>query len=222
MSVTFWERDTAYKRRIRLIVPLVLAGYAALFLSAGRVRYEDIPRFVGWKGELELLPEITVIPELESVAAEPAPRTGVVNETVALDLTPRGEVREEAPATIETPVKPRIAELAGEGTQPVRSLERTGHRAPSYSETYVILKMVKPVYPPYERAQGIEGNVTVELLVDEQGMVAHANVLSTVGPVSFEQAALDAVHQFLFEPPTENGRPTTYWVRFLIKFRISE
>jgi TonB family protein len=46
--------------------------------------------------------------------------------------------------------------------------------------------------------------------------------LSTVGPVSFEQSALDAVRQFLFQPPTENGQPTSMWVRFLIKFRISE
>lgn len=221
MPATFWERDAAYKRRIRLILPIVLVVYAAVFLSTGHLRYEDIPRYVGWRGELQLLPEITVIPELESVEAEPAPREAVVEQTVALDLTPTGEVRDEEPANLEAAVKPRVSEV-GEGTQPIRSLERVGHRAPSYSETYVILKMVKPVYPPYERAEGIEGNVTLELLVDEQGMVATVNVLSTVGPVSFEESALDAARQFQFQPPTENGKPATYWVRFLIKFRITD
>jgi TonB family protein len=221
MSATFWQRDAAYKRRIRLIVPAVLAAYAALFLAAGSVRYEDIPRYVGWRGELELLPEITVVPEVASIEAEPAPREEVVRETVALDLTPRGEVETDQPPPVEAEPKPRIAEAA-EGTQEVRSIARVGQRELSYSDVYVILKMVKPVYPPYERMQGIEGNVTVELMVDEYGMVAIANVLSSAGSVNFEQSALDAVRQFLFQPPTENGQPTQIWVRFLIKFRISE
>lgn len=221
MAVTFWQRDAAYKRRIRLIVPLVLAGYATLFLATGSVRYEDIPRYVGWRGELELLPEITVMPEIASVEAEPAPREDVVQETVALDLTPRGEVETDQPPPVLAEPKPRIAEAA-EGTQEVRSIARPGQREPSYSDVYVILKMVKPVYPPFERAQGIEGNVTVELMIDEYGMVAIANVLSTVGPVSFEESALEAVRQFVFQPPTEHGQPTSMWVRFLIKFRISE
>jgi TonB family protein len=42
-----------------------------------------------------------------------------------------------------------------------------------------------------------------------------------MGPDAFADAALAAVRQFIFEPPTENGKPTTIWVRLRVKFRIS-
>lgn len=91
----------------------------------------------------------------------------------------------------------------------------------AYSETYVILRAVKPAYPEHERERSIEGAVTVELLVDTEGNVAHADVLELVGPESFSKAALDAVRQFEFQPPVENGEASTMWIKFVIKFRIN-
>jgi TonB family protein len=63
--------------------------------------------------------------------------------------------------------------------------------------------------------------VTVEMRVDENGLVVEANALSTMGPDSFAESALEAVRQFVFEPPTENGKPKSIWVRLRIKFRIN-
>jgi TonB family protein len=90
-----------------------------------------------------------------------------------------------------------------------------------YSEAYIILRAVKPKYPEHERERGVEGSVTVELLVDEQGMVANANVLDQVGPDSFRTSALEAVRQFEFQAPIEHGEPSTMWIKFVIKFRIN-
>ncbi len=90
-----------------------------------------------------------------------------------------------------------------------------------YSETYIILRAVQPRYPDHERERGIEGSVTVELLVNELGTVSDANVLELVGPISFQNSALDAVRQFEFQPPIENGLPMPMWIKFLIKFRIN-
>jgi TonB family protein len=90
----------------------------------------------------------------------------------------------------------------------------------SYSETYIILHAVQPQYPEHERERSIEGSVTVELLVDEQGLVANANVLELVGPESFRRSALEAVRQFEFQAPIENGVPSTMWIKFVIKFQI--
>jgi TonB family protein len=50
--------------------------------------------------------------------------------------------------------------------------------------------------------------------------VEKATVLSSLGPVSFQDSALDAVQQFVFQPPVENGKATSMWIKFLIKFRI--
>lgn len=221
MSASFWERDAAYRRRIGIIVPVVLAAYAILFLVTNEIRYEDIPRFIGWRGELEVLPEITVVPEVESIEAVPAPAEEVVRETVALDLATKGDVPDEPAPAVQPEVSPRVIEPA-EGKAEIRSMDRPGQRAAaSYTDHFALIKGVEPVYPVFERDQGIEGMVTVEMKVDENGLVVEANVLSTMGPDSFAESALDAVRQFVFEPPTENGQPTTIWVRLRIKFRIS-
>jgi periplasmic protein TonB len=115
------------------------------------------------------------------------------------------------------------------GSEPIGDIEARGAMSQplhvthpgAYSQTYIILRAVKPLYPEHERERSIEGAVTVELLVDTEGNVAHADVLELVGPESFSKAALDAVRQFEFQPPVENGEATTMWIKFVIKFRIN-
>lgn len=230
MPASFWERDAEYRRRIYLIVPFVLAAYTILFFATGRIQYEDIPRFIGWKGELEVLPEITVLPELATMEAEPRPNQETSSETVALDLAAKGDVMAAGDKPSATPaegtgteVQPRPVTHPAHGNAEIRSMDNPGHRSPaSYSDTFALIRAVEPVYPMDARRDGIEGMVTVEMLVDENGFVAEANVLSLMGPDSFGDAALYAVRQFLFEPPTENGQPTQIWVRLRIKFRITD
>jgi TonB family protein len=162
-----------------------------------------------------------VVPTVGSIETEPAPREKSVRETVALDLWRKGDVPTEpkpapAPATEAQPVVD-----PGQGNAQFRSMDRPGERETAYTEDFALIKAVEPVYPPLERSEGIEGTVTVEMLVDEYGMVVEANVLSIMGPDSFAESALHAVRQFVFDPPKENGQPKRIWVRLRIKFRIS-
>ena len=60
----------------------------------------------------------------------------------------------------------------------------------------------------------------MELLVNEQGFVENAAIVSAVGPASFREATLRAVRQFVFLPPVEDGKPLAMWIKFIIKFRI--
>jgi len=237
MPASFWERDAAYRKRLSVIVPFVLVAYAVLFVVTNQIEYEDIPRVIGWRGELEVLPEITVVPALESIESEPEARARGAREdkeTVALDLAPRGDVQGEPAHEAKPQVKTHSVGTeegneasgegtaeTGEGTAQIRSMDKPGHREGAYTDHFALIKAVTPVYPQHERDQGIEGMVTVEMLVDESGMVVEANALSTMGPDTFADAALSAVRQFIFEPPTENGKPTTIWVRLRVKFRIS-
>ena len=112
-----------------------------------------------------------------------------------------------------------LTDIAARGTSRGEPINLT-HNG-SYSETYIILRAIQPRYPDHERERGIEGSVTVELLVNELGTVSDANVIELVGPMSFQNSALDAVRQFEFQPPIENGLPTPMWIKFLIKFRIN-
>ena len=62
-----------------------------------------------------------------------------------------------------------------------------------------------PVYPPFARAQGQEGMVVIDALIDASGRVTEAKVVS--GPFLLQQAALDAVRQWKYQPARLNGQP---------------
>jgi len=215
-----WENESSYRRRLLTILPLVLLMLAGRVFVTRHMAPSDVYKYVGWRGELELMPEITVIPDTPAPDATPAERAEKPEMTVALDLADAPGEFESNPPRIETETDRKIAP-AFDDLADVPSVRSEERRPVSYSDKYVILRMVKPQYPPRELAEGIEGNVTVELLVDERGHVDQANVLARLGPESFQEEALKAARQFEFQPPTDaRGRPTTMWVKFLIKFRV--
>jgi protein TonB len=67
-----------------------------------------------------------------------------------------------------------------------------------------VVHRVPPIYPPEAKANGIEGTVVVEVLVDKQGNVARAKIMS--GPKILADAAVEAIKAWKFEPATSQGR----------------
>ena len=214
------ERDALYHRRLAVITTIVVIGAAAALVGGQRWIHRADPAMVGWRGEMELLPELTIEPEVVTAEAsqeeQPRPRKQALVIPAA-----------EKPSDFQVSRTPDV--VATDEINPdvdargvARSEKVPRSRPVSYSETYVILRTVKPKYPDHERYNNIEGSVTVELLVDEQGMVAQANALNLVGPMSFQDAALEAVRQFVFQPPIVDGEPSTMWIKFIIKFRLND
>ncbi|MDH3197888.1 MAG: energy transducer TonB [Candidatus Krumholzibacteria bacterium] len=216
MKHSCWERDEAYRRRLRVVTPIAVLLVAALFLTSDRVSFQDLEQHIGWKGELRMLPEITIIAEEELEPSEEHRQALQAMRSFDIEL-PEGadfaaslnEGRAEDDAPVEVPE-----------FDPFDLPTVEARREAPYSQDFVLLKMVEPVYPPEALRAGMEGHVTVELLVDEQGRVAHVTVLSALGPKSFQDASLLAVRQFLFQPPMDRGVPTPMWIKFRIKFRI--
>ena len=68
-----------------------------------------------------------------------------------------------------------------------------------------------PVYPAQAKAQGLQGDVVVRYNVTAQGMVVEAEVVSSNPPGIFDNAALDAVNSWRFNPPVIDGvaQPST-------------
>jgi protein TonB len=56
----------------------------------------------------------------------------------------------------------------------------------------------------------------VELHINEQGAVADARILRSRPP--FDQAALDAVRQWRYEPLVFNGAPTSFIMSAVVNF----
>jgi protein TonB len=77
---------------------------------------------------------------------------------------------------------------------------------------------VKPVYPEDARAAKVEGAVIIEAVIDKLGKVQDARVLQSVPML--DQAAIDAVRQWQFEPTVIEGRPRPVIMTVTVNFRL--
>jgi protein TonB len=78
-----------------------------------------------------------------------------------------------------------------------------------------------PNYPRRARRKGYEGNVILEVLVDEQGNVMELKLFKSSGYKSLDQSALSSVRKWLFQPGTRNGKAAQMWVRVPIRFKLN-
>jgi bla regulator protein blaR1 len=73
-------------------------------------------------------------------------------------------------------------------------------------------------YPPILRDAGIGGVVMVYFFIDEEGVVAEAQVKQPSGHQALDQAAVRAARQFRFSPALNQGEPVPVWVQIPIRF----
>lgn len=78
---------------------------------------------------------------------------------------------------------------------------------------------VAPVYPKLAVKAGVEGVVIIEATLDERGRVTNATVLRGV-PI-LDQAALDAVRQWVYTPTLLDGVPTPVIMTVTVTFRLT-
>lgn len=78
---------------------------------------------------------------------------------------------------------------------------------------------LRALYPEAARREGIEGDVRLELLVDERGEVAEARLLQRAGH-GFDEVAPDAARRIRFEPAQRGGRPVAVRIQWTLKFRL--
>lgn len=82
------------------------------------------------------------------------------------------------------------------------------------------IDVVSPLYPPRCRRLGIEGVVRVRVLVGERGRPLEVVVGRSSGDPSLDEAALDAVRKWRFEPAKRDGTPIRAWAIVPIEFRL--
>jgi TonB family protein len=81
-----------------------------------------------------------------------------------------------------------------------------------------LVKQVTPVYPEDARKQGIEGTVVLELTTDVEGKVQEAKVLRSIP--ALDQAAIDAVKQWVYEPMIIEGKPKPFVFTVTVRFAL--
>lgn len=81
------------------------------------------------------------------------------------------------------------------------------------------IKHVSPVYPPDAKEAGIEGIVILEAVIDKEGKVARADIVRSIPEL--DQAALDAVLQWEFEPTYIKGKAVAVRMTVTINFTLA-
>lgn len=74
-------------------------------------------------------------------------------------------------------------------------------------------------YPEAAKAEGIEGTVFVQFVVDETGNVIDERVLRSLSP-EIDAEALRVIRQARFEPGTQRGEPVKVRFSLPIKFKL--
>jgi protein TonB len=78
-----------------------------------------------------------------------------------------------------------------------------------------------PVYPPMAKMQRVEGTVSVEVLVDENGAVRDTRFIKRVPQnVGLNEAAMTAAQQAKFRPATKSGVRVKMWYTLTFPFKL--
>jgi TonB family protein len=96
-----------------------------------------------------------------------------------------------------------------------------GHGGESGGQPTPFPANISPPYPPEALARGVEGKVTLRVLVGEDGNVRSARVEFSSGDVALDQSALTTVRdQWHFEPARRAGMAVEMEVRVPINFHL--
>lgn len=79
-----------------------------------------------------------------------------------------------------------------------------------------------PAYPAAARRRGIQGDVLLEVLVDEAGQPVRVSLKQGSGHASLDQAAMRAVQDWRFQPARRGGQPIIALALVPVRYRLTE
>jgi TonB family protein len=122
-------------------------------------------------------------------------------------------VASQAPAHQEGSSSERAGTGAGQGGDDVV------HAASAVQVPARLVQSVAPAYPAHARADDVEGDVGVEIVVDREGRVVEARVTRPAGH-GFDASALTAVRGYRFSPAQREGHAVRVRMPWSVQFRL--
>jgi protein TonB len=219
---------------LTVVAALHLSGIARLLFAPPEQVTAEAPSPV-FQVSLQKLPPPKLPPALQPRPADaPPPPTDAVEQ--------RPRQTRPVPILVDTPTTDPVPpdthvkkyEMGDEllpGVPGPPMPEGSGDDEPLYAdaapveETPVLwnLKLVDmrpPVYPPRCLRLGIEGRVKIRVLVGENGRPQEVTVGESSGESSLDQAAIEAVRQWRFEPAKRNGVAVRAWAIVPVEFKL--
>lgn len=76
------------------------------------------------------------------------------------------------------------------------------------------------IYPPRARAGGIKGYVVFSLLIGITGEIEQVRIVESYPEGVFDEAAMQGINQWRFEPAVYQGQPVRAWARQRVRFDL--
>lgn len=212
---------TPFQARLVLALGLSLAFHLALvFLLPVRPAARVAPpvlqvtleegRLTATRQVTEVPPVLAAVPEAAAVTV-PRPRQQAASTLPDVDLA-KPAAPPDAAETLPVPAAaPALALELPLAEDPVYYTARELDRHPAAARPIV------PDYPEEAEREGLEGSVTLRLLIDEKGALREVAVVDADPPGVFEEVALAAFRAGNFLPGERAGRAVKS--RILIKVR---
>jgi len=222
--------EAEYRRRILAAMMAAMALHAALIISLERTsRWKTLPDErirIGYEGptriqrELEVMQSNSVQAHFSQLAREGRKRA------VEYRILPEVEIT-RGPEPVRIPEKKTqpspTPSVQSEAETEIEPLIATQAEL-SYSDEFVILRLVKPIYPEYELERGITASITVAAWLTPTGELQDEQITqASAEPVSastrgFEIASLEAIRQWKIRPPRHLQEAAGMWLSIPIRF----
>ena len=187
--------------------------------------------------EVASAPKQEIVPKQESAPQNPVRKRAPKQESAPrnLDISESRDIEPDtgAPRDNEIPESRNIDEKSGAPSRNVeisesRNIDKKngapGGAPKTAGELAVIPKALNPKTPDYPEVledEGIEGSVTLELLISKEGKVLKAKVIKSDHEL-FSESALKAVKKYKFSPgKLADGSSADSLIEFVVKFEIS-
>ncbi len=104
----------------------------------------------------------------------------------------------------------------------IGAAQDAAQRASSYvsASSMTRTRYVAPKFPPDASQRGIDGWVDLQFLVNTDGSVGELTIVGAQPVGIFEQAALDAVRHWRYQPLMRDGQPATQRARVRLRFAM--
>jgi len=220
------ELDRLYWQRMAFVLPVaaavLLAGHH--FIPIDAVLPQPQKR-IAQTGPLRILPEIDLVTEnVEDSHRTAAPDASPPSDFLAIDIDYAESPEVAEPRPIPTPqpkeeVPEEIPLAISDLDELMDAVRTTGHPVLAQAD-YELVYMQRPVYPKEAVLRGIEGEVELLMLISAMGRVSQVYVVNPNRYPLLEEAAARAVAKSLFKAYIVDGKPTPFWIRVPIEFRL--
>ena len=128
----------------------------------------------------------------------------------------------EAPVLSAEFEVPLVAPVGGQPTSPKAPATAPAtqtQRAGGVVQQARLIRSVPAEYPEFAKVKHVGGDVVMDAVIDTAGNVTNVRAIS--GPPSLQQAAVEALRRWKYEPARLNGQAVTQHLDVTLKFRVN-